>query len=144
MVTTPSPCVDELRTISLEMPCNPCNSPSKVPYLYCTCGGGWDTLGARAIVVKMALGALGQRSPIRLLFACPHIVDLGDILPLEGLLLVTMVVYGGIISLPLVVRLPFRLGAEFLIHQVIGQLNSLIQCLGSGRLDVPINFVGSH
>ncbi|GKF90425.1 hypothetical protein Tco_0274126 [Tanacetum coccineum] len=51
-------------------------------------------LGARAIVVKMALGALGQRSPIRLLFVCPHIVDLGDILPLEGLLLVTMVVSG--------------------------------------------------
>ncbi|GKG60551.1 hypothetical protein Tco_0614113, partial [Tanacetum coccineum] len=51
-------------------------------------------LGARAIVVEMALGALGQRSPIRLPFVCPHIVDLGDILPLEGLLLVTMVVSG--------------------------------------------------
>ncbi|GJW36155.1 hypothetical protein Tco_0059075 [Tanacetum coccineum] len=51
-------------------------------------------LCARAIVVKMALGAFGQRSPIRLPFACPHIVDLGDILPLEGLLLVTMVVSG--------------------------------------------------
>ncbi|GJT83830.1 hypothetical protein Tco_1058172 [Tanacetum coccineum] len=52
-----------------------------------------------------------------------------------------MVVSGRIISLPFVVRLPFRVGAEFLIHQVIGQLNSLIQCLGSGRLDVPINVV---
>ncbi|GKG64355.1 hypothetical protein Tco_0659458, partial [Tanacetum coccineum] len=51
-------------------------------------------LGARAIVVKIALGALGQRSPIWLLFACPHIVNLVDILPLEGLLLVTMVISG--------------------------------------------------
>ncbi|GJS83662.1 hypothetical protein Tco_0750203 [Tanacetum coccineum] len=55
---------------------------------------GVCTVGARAIVVKMALGAFGQRSPIRLPFACPHIVDLGYILPLEGLLLVTMVVSG--------------------------------------------------
>ncbi|GKG46967.1 hypothetical protein Tco_0504164, partial [Tanacetum coccineum] len=47
-------------------------------------------LSTRAIVVKIALGALGQRSPIRLPFTCPHIIDLGDILPLEGLLLVTM------------------------------------------------------
>ncbi|GKC64966.1 hypothetical protein Tco_1097564, partial [Tanacetum coccineum] len=30
-----------------------------------------------AVMVKMALGALGQRSPIRLTFACPHVVDLG-------------------------------------------------------------------
>ncbi|GKG32511.1 putative reverse transcriptase domain-containing protein, partial [Tanacetum coccineum] len=89
----------------------------------------------------MALGTLGQRSPIRLLFTYPHIVDLGDILPLEGLLLVTMVVSGCIIIIPFVVRLPFRVGAEFLIHQVVGQLNSLIQLLGSGRLDVPINVV---
>ncbi|GJV90596.1 hypothetical protein Tco_1538409 [Tanacetum coccineum] len=42
-------------------------------------------LGARAIVVEMALGALGQRSPIRLPFTCPHVVDFGDILPLAGL-----------------------------------------------------------
>ncbi|GKG03330.1 hypothetical protein Tco_0310966 [Tanacetum coccineum] len=63
---------------------------SKVPYLVALVA----LLGARAIVVKMALSALGQRSPIHLLFACPHIVDLGDILPLEGLLLVTMVVSG--------------------------------------------------
>ncbi|GKG44121.1 hypothetical protein Tco_0483214, partial [Tanacetum coccineum] len=62
----------------------------KVPYLVALVA----LLGVRAIVVKMALGALGQRSPIRLLFAYPHIVDLGDILPLEGLLLVTMVVSG--------------------------------------------------
>ncbi|GJV52683.1 hypothetical protein Tco_1448424 [Tanacetum coccineum] len=62
----------------------------KVPYFVALVA----LLGARAIVVKMALGALGQGSPIRLLFACPHIVDLGDILPLEGLLLVTMVVSG--------------------------------------------------
>ncbi|GJW22595.1 hypothetical protein Tco_0033217 [Tanacetum coccineum] len=61
---------------------------SKMPYFVALVA----LLGARAIVVKMALGALGQRSPIRLPFACPHIVDLGDILPLEGLLLVTMVV----------------------------------------------------
>ncbi|GJV67058.1 hypothetical protein Tco_1482567 [Tanacetum coccineum] len=108
---------------------------SKVPYFVALVA----PLGARAIVVKMALGAFGQRSPIRLPFACPHIVGLGYILPLEGLLLVTMVVSRRIISLPFVVRLPFRVGAEFLIHQVIGQLNSLIQRLGSGRLDVPIN-----
>ncbi|GKD23581.1 hypothetical protein Tco_1225284, partial [Tanacetum coccineum] len=60
---------------------------SKVPYFVALVA----PLGARAIVVEMALG---QRSPIRLPFACPHIVDLGDILPLEGLLLVTMVVSG--------------------------------------------------
>ncbi|GKC78025.1 hypothetical protein Tco_1128799 [Tanacetum coccineum] len=69
-------------------------------------------LGARAIVVKMELGALGQRSPIMLLFSCPHIVHLGNILPLEGLLLVTMVVSGLIISLPFVVRFPFRVGMD--------------------------------
>ncbi|GKG10545.1 hypothetical protein Tco_0341945, partial [Tanacetum coccineum] len=56
---------------------------SKMPYFV-----------AQAIVVKMALGALGQRSPIRLPFASPHIVDLDDILPLEGLLQVAMVVSG--------------------------------------------------
>ncbi|GJR93789.1 hypothetical protein Tco_0265963 [Tanacetum coccineum] len=49
----------------------------KVPYLVALVA----LLGARVIVVKMALGALMQGSPIRLLFACPHIVDLGDILP---------------------------------------------------------------
>ncbi|GKD74832.1 hypothetical protein Tco_1333114 [Tanacetum coccineum] len=63
---------------------------SKMPYFVALVA----LLGARAIMVKMELGALGQRSPIRLLFACPYIVDLGDILPLEGLLLVTMVVSG--------------------------------------------------
>ncbi|GKG05368.1 hypothetical protein Tco_0325454 [Tanacetum coccineum] len=52
---------------------------SKVPYFVTLVA----LLGARAIMVKMALGALGQRSPIQLFFACPHIVDLGDILPLE-------------------------------------------------------------
>ncbi|GKG06864.1 hypothetical protein Tco_0329833, partial [Tanacetum coccineum] len=44
-----------------------------------------------AIVVEMALG---QGSPIWLPFACPHVVDSGDILPFEGLLLVSMVVSG--------------------------------------------------
>ncbi|GJR17414.1 hypothetical protein Tco_0965941 [Tanacetum coccineum] len=48
----------------------------------------------RAIVVEMALIALGQGSLIRLPFACPYVVDFGDILPFEGLLLVTMVVSG--------------------------------------------------
>ncbi|GKF82073.1 hypothetical protein Tco_0243729, partial [Tanacetum coccineum] len=51
-------------------------------------------LGARAIVVEMELVALGQGSPVRLPFARPHVVDFGDILPFEGLLLVTMVVSG--------------------------------------------------
>ncbi|GKD46024.1 hypothetical protein Tco_1270669, partial [Tanacetum coccineum] len=109
----------------------------KVPYFVTLVA----PLGARAIVVEMALGALGQRSPIRFPFACPHIVYFGNILPFAGLLLVTMVVPGCIISLPFVVKLPFCVGTEFLIHQVIGQLNSLIQHLGSGRLDVPINVV---
>ncbi|GKG08351.1 hypothetical protein Tco_0334183, partial [Tanacetum coccineum] len=62
----------------------------KVPYLIALVA----LLSTRAIVVKMALGALGQRSPIWLLFTCPHIVDLGDILPLEGLFFMTMVVSG--------------------------------------------------
>ncbi|GKA59291.1 hypothetical protein Tco_0758604 [Tanacetum coccineum] len=64
----------------------------KVPYLVAL-------LSTRAIVVKMILGTLGQRSPIRLLFACPHIVDLGDILPLEGLLLMTMLSYAALATL---------------------------------------------
>ncbi|GKC84907.1 hypothetical protein Tco_1140624 [Tanacetum coccineum] len=63
---------------------------SKMPYFVALVA----LLGARAIMVKMALGALGQRSLIGLPFACPHIVDLGDILPFEGLLLVTMAVPG--------------------------------------------------
>ncbi|GKF94977.1 hypothetical protein Tco_0284677, partial [Tanacetum coccineum] len=62
----------------------------KVPYLVTFVA----FLSARAIVMKMALGALGQRSTIRLLFTLPHIVDLGDILSLEGLLLMAMVVFG--------------------------------------------------
>ncbi|GJU28316.1 hypothetical protein Tco_0717750 [Tanacetum coccineum] len=33
------------------------------------------------------------------------------------------------------------IGAEFLIHKVVGQLNSLIQRLGSGRLDTSINVI---
>ncbi|GJX57254.1 hypothetical protein Tco_0287151 [Tanacetum coccineum] len=69
--------------------CNVCvaSTPAivgKVPYLVALVA----LLGARTIVVKMTLG---QGSPIQLLFACPHIVDLGDILPLGRLLLVTMV-----------------------------------------------------
>ncbi|GKD58248.1 hypothetical protein Tco_1295757, partial [Tanacetum coccineum] len=42
----------------------------KVPYLVTFV----TFLSTRAIVMKMALGALGQRSTIRLLFTCPHIV----------------------------------------------------------------------
>nr|GFC82489.1 hypothetical protein [Tanacetum cinerariifolium] len=61
---------------------------SKVPYLVALVA----LLGTRAIVMKMSLGALGQISTVRLPLAHPHIVDLGDILPFRGLLLVTMVV----------------------------------------------------
>ncbi|GKG51696.1 hypothetical protein Tco_0544334, partial [Tanacetum coccineum] len=60
----------------------------KVPYLVALVA----LLSTRASVIKMALGALRQRTPIRLLLTSPQIIDLGDILPLEGLLLVTMVV----------------------------------------------------
>nr|GFC90164.1 hypothetical protein [Tanacetum cinerariifolium] len=49
-------------------------------------------LGTRAIVMKMALGVLGQIPTVRLPFTCPRIVDPGDILPFGGLLLVTMVI----------------------------------------------------
>ncbi|GKG54056.1 hypothetical protein Tco_0557579, partial [Tanacetum coccineum] len=55
---------------------------SKVPYLVAL-------LSTRAIKVKMALGALGQVSPIGFILTSPHIVDLGDILLFEGLLLIT-------------------------------------------------------
>ncbi|GJY29147.1 hypothetical protein Tco_0404914 [Tanacetum coccineum] len=61
----------------------------KVPYLVSLVA----LLGAQAIMVKMALGALGQVSPIGFLLTSPHIVDLGYILLLEGLLLVSMVVF---------------------------------------------------
>ncbi|GKF74205.1 hypothetical protein Tco_0220537 [Tanacetum coccineum] len=57
----------------------------KVPYLV-------TFLSTRAIVMKMTLGALGQRSTVWLLFTRTHIIDLYDILSLEGLLLMTMVV----------------------------------------------------
>nr|GEV28456.1 hypothetical protein [Tanacetum cinerariifolium] len=49
-------------------------------------------LGTRAIVMKMALGALGQIPTVRLPLTCPHIVNPGDILSFGGLLLVTMVI----------------------------------------------------
>ncbi|GKA97658.1 hypothetical protein Tco_0825552 [Tanacetum coccineum] len=62
----------------------------KVPYLVTFVA----FLSTWAIVMKMALGTLGQRSTIRLRFARPHIVDLGDILSLEGLLLMAMVISG--------------------------------------------------
>ncbi|GKE21433.1 putative reverse transcriptase domain-containing protein [Tanacetum coccineum] len=67
----------------------------KVPYLIALVA----LLGAWAIVVKMALGALGQVSPL------------------------------------------FRIRTKFLTHQVVGQLNRLIQCLGFGRLHISINVV---
>nr|GEU30252.1 hypothetical protein [Tanacetum cinerariifolium] len=55
-------------------------------------------LSAWAIVIKMTLGALGQVSPIWFLFTRPHIVDLGDILPLGGLLLMAMSLANSIVS----------------------------------------------
>ncbi|GKF44418.1 hypothetical protein Tco_0130970, partial [Tanacetum coccineum] len=69
--------------IALLSICNICVARTlaiagKVPYLVALVA----LLSTQAIVVKMTLGTLGQRSPIRLLFTCPHIVDLGDILPL--------------------------------------------------------------
>ncbi|GKB83195.1 hypothetical protein Tco_0950090 [Tanacetum coccineum] len=51
----------------------------KVPYLVALVA----LLSTWAIMVKMALGALGQRSPTQFIFTCPHIVDLGDFLSLE-------------------------------------------------------------
>ncbi|GJT77882.1 hypothetical protein Tco_1044607 [Tanacetum coccineum] len=42
-------------------------------------------------------------------------------------------------SLPLVFILPFRISAEFLIHQVVGQLDSKIKSLGSCRHDISMN-----
>nr|GFD51548.1 hypothetical protein [Tanacetum cinerariifolium] len=60
----------------------------KVPYFVTLVA----LLGTRAVVMKMALGALGQIPTVRLPFACPHIVDPGNIFPFGGLLLVTMVV----------------------------------------------------
>ncbi|GKF14730.1 hypothetical protein Tco_0056192 [Tanacetum coccineum] len=75
-------------TLRLVFP--PWRVAGKVPYLVALVA----LLSTQAIVVKMAFGALGKISPIWLLFTRPHIVDLGDILPLEGLLLVTMVVSG--------------------------------------------------
>nr|GEW41347.1 hypothetical protein [Tanacetum cinerariifolium] len=62
----------------------------KVPYFLTLVA----LLGTQAIAMKMALGALGKIPTIRLPLYCPHIVDLGNILPFEGLLLVTMVVFG--------------------------------------------------
>ncbi|GKG12395.1 hypothetical protein Tco_0346632 [Tanacetum coccineum] len=62
----------------------------KVPYLVTFVA----FLSTRAIVMKMALGALGKVSPIWFPFTHPHIVYLGDILPLGGLLLMAMVVSG--------------------------------------------------
>ncbi|GJX91290.1 hypothetical protein Tco_0344616 [Tanacetum coccineum] len=50
-----------------------------------------------------------------------------------------MVVSGRVIRLPLVIRL-FHIGTELLIHQVVGQHNSLIQRLG--RLHISINVIG--
>ncbi|GJV42810.1 hypothetical protein Tco_1427346 [Tanacetum coccineum] len=66
-------------------------------------------LSARAIMVKMALVALGQRSPIWLPFACPHVVGSGDILPVEGLLLVSMDGFWKEYSLPLLSDCPFSI-----------------------------------
>ncbi|GJR80855.1 hypothetical protein Tco_0151640 [Tanacetum coccineum] len=60
----------------------------KVPYLVALVA----LLSTRDIVVEVELGALGQISPIGLLLTSSHVVDLGDILLFEGLLLMTMVV----------------------------------------------------
>nr|GFA99359.1 putative reverse transcriptase domain-containing protein [Tanacetum cinerariifolium] len=60
----------------------------KVPYFVTLVA----PLGTRAIVMKMALGAVGQIPTVRLPLAHPYMVDPGDILPFGGLLLVTMVV----------------------------------------------------
>nr|GFB59495.1 putative reverse transcriptase domain-containing protein [Tanacetum cinerariifolium] len=60
----------------------------KVPYLIALVA----LLSTRAIMMTLALCALGQRSLIWFPISRPHIIDLGDILLFEGLLLMPMVV----------------------------------------------------
>ncbi|GKF10318.1 hypothetical protein Tco_0048244 [Tanacetum coccineum] len=55
-----------------------------------------------------------------------------------------MVIALGAQSLPLVFILPFRISVEFLIHQVVGQLNSKIKSLGSCRHDISTNVIGKY
>nr|GFA09217.1 hypothetical protein [Tanacetum cinerariifolium] len=59
---------------------------SKVPYLAALVA----LLSTRAIVMALALCTLGQRSFIWFPLFRPHIIDLGDILLFEGLLLMPM------------------------------------------------------
>nr|GEY68430.1 hypothetical protein [Tanacetum cinerariifolium] len=59
----------------------------KVPYFVTLVA-----LGTRTIVMKIALGALGQIPTVWLLLTCLHIIDPGNILPFGGLLLVTMAI----------------------------------------------------
>ncbi|GJT20573.1 hypothetical protein Tco_0890510 [Tanacetum coccineum] len=114
-------------------------SAGKVPYLIALVA----LLGARAIVVKMALGALGQVSPVGFLLTSPHIVDLGDILPLKGLLLGSHGLFWMNHQHSSFFQTAFLSSAKVsLIIKSLANYNSSSHVLGMADLDVPIILLG--
>nr|GEW79148.1 hypothetical protein [Tanacetum cinerariifolium] len=91
-----------------------------------------------SIMVIVALRAQRFRSSIRFLLSRPYRISLNHILFLEKLLLILAVV----IEFSLVLSLSFHISAEFLIHQVVVQLDSKIKSLGSCRHDISMNVIG--
>nr|GEZ00107.1 hypothetical protein [Tanacetum cinerariifolium] len=91
-----------------------------------------------SIMVIVALRAQRFRSFIRFLLSRTYRISLNHISFLEELLLILVVV----IEFSLVPILSFRISAEFLIQQVVTQLNSKIKSLGSCRHDISMNVNG--
>nr|GEW74145.1 hypothetical protein [Tanacetum cinerariifolium] len=91
-----------------------------------------------SIMVIVALKAQRFRSSVRFLSSRPYRISLNHLLFLEKLLLTLVVV----IEFSLVHSLSFHISVEFLIHQVVGQLDSKIKSLGSCRHDISLNVIG--
>nr|GEY75999.1 hypothetical protein [Tanacetum cinerariifolium] len=91
-----------------------------------------------SIMVIVALRARRFRSSVRFLLSRPYRISLNHILFLEKLLLILVVV----IEFSFVLSLSFRISAEFLIHQVVGKLDSKIKSLGPFRHDISMTVIG--
>nr|GEZ58816.1 hypothetical protein [Tanacetum cinerariifolium] len=91
-----------------------------------------------SIMVIVAFRAQRFRSSIWFLLLSSYIIRLNHILFLEELLLSLVVV----VEFSLVLSLSFRINAEFLIHQIIGQFDSIIKSLGSYGHNISMNVIG--
>nr|GEV89958.1 retrovirus-related Pol polyprotein from transposon TNT 1-94 [Tanacetum cinerariifolium] len=90
-----------------------------------------------SIMVIVAFRAQRLRSFVWFLLPRPYSISLNHILSLGKLLLILIVV----IEFSLVLILSFRISAEFLIHQIDGQLDNIIKGLGSCGHNISMNVI---